>query len=179
MAYAGSEDEGAVLRVRFVLILAVSRPDALTTSAAAVRRLLLRRAAVVVATAATTATTTATTATTATAATTATPVVVVINIPGRDEAEALFLRMMSLENNVGPLARGSTPADRSLSGAARRTQRRVLTRRNGYAATSSTVQGARVLWVKVAPPTLGEPLLSHKGWVSLSYSGPVSMRPLS
>ncbi len=142
MAYAGSEDEGAVLRVRFVLILAVSRPDALTTSAAAVRRLLLRRAVVVAAT-----------TTAATAATSATPVVVVINIPGRDEAEALFLRMMSLENNVGPLARGSTPADRSLSGAARRTQRRVLTRRNGYAATSSTVQGARVLWVKVAPPT--------------------------
>ncbi len=32
-------------------------------------------------------------------------------------------------------------------------QRTPLTRRNAYAAASSTLQGARVLWVKVAPPT--------------------------
>ena len=32
--------------------------------------------------------------------------------------------------------------------------RGALTRRNAYAATSSTLQGACVLWVKVAPPTL-------------------------
>jgi len=39
----------------------------------------------------------------------------------------------------------------------------LLTRRNVYAATSSTVQGARVLWVEVAPPTRQTNVRSEAG----------------
>ncbi len=41
-----------------------------------------------------------------------------------------------------------------MPGVAPNAVRESLTRLNVYAAASSTLQGARVLWVKLAPPTL-------------------------
>ncbi len=40
---------------------------------------------------------------------------------------------------------------------------KALARPNAYAAASSALQGARVLWVKVAPPTL-EQMFDPKPW---------------
>ena len=42
--------------------------------------------------------------------------------------------------------------------------RESLTRENAYAAINSTLQGARVLWVKLAPPTHDESLAIGGGF---------------